>query len=1530
MTTDKKRQITVFVSSSLSHEKSRLRIKKALESRNEELAQGDSPIEIQCKLHEFDGKSGITPGVPSQEFINAFAEGCNAFILYAGDFIGEFTCNEYEYALANMRRNYHFIFVVYNPKDKVVKQPKTEYYSWEEFRTKYLKPDPSLEYYHKQTTPDTLERTFGEIRDEMINCSLVPLSPADMDYGRMLSSMQQRYRQSGTFYLHRGIDNDVEAFLKNKESFFGIVTGMSLAGKTRVVIENLKKLSPEGLKIHYLSSDAEAKTIFGELNFKTQFPKELRHILFIDEIDSWVNDSGNNILLERFAELCQFATVHPGALTVIATMHTSFPDFIDNLRKTASSALWLDRIVEMPILPMSLSEVWTEYRKLKILNQIRDFDTRRIREGLPLGALFIDLGRLQNIYNTLVRRDRYAKLVFDAIKTVWLWKNKSRNDPSFLLDFINGAGYLRNKIDDDKLLDTLKLLMELISIREDEFSLDYTYETEDVLVDEVFRFMGQTDDNADECYSRAVDRIIAYIDKYQPDNRFECFSKLCMRIRRRTNMPGLYIYTVGQISARYPLEQLKGYKEEIAMMDGLTQDCVRRWFGELVHCAVEQGDIDESRHLYEVSCRNFDGDFSDWVLAVVLSVPENREYYRPTVCPAGKIAPALRKTRSSSLLAQLIDMTDYYDALDVFSEADFDTMVKATISKDAYNDLLFEKKLKSIVSSCFCPLLYKATSFSQFQTALFYLEAKNGSREKFEIFKSKADMLFEFIRPKAWMIFSDAITSFDLPKVFDYLVDVQVPDGREYDILRLNKGLAMNSLLKPMQLVNAIAAWNKMGALRDSYTLMTMIDKCPDFAMAFAFTDALRMDNDKIKLSQDFANKLIDTTATKAELAECQKQLQRLGFISEDDVSRADKLGVPPCWLNGEEVAVSSLVQKEFLVLETIVKLMKLTRPTTEGLIRQDSTLCSFIKRRDVNFEYAYNILYIPNDIVTLPEQAYMQSQPVAISILINKAKKPEDLDWVHATIEKLIQDANPGEGILHKDHNIISMYLRNARIVNTYDDGLAFIKRIETKTGSRLKSAFIDRCLLNLLWRYDRYVDMSTKIEITNHYIMERTADPRKDLRALISKRNYKIDNSQHNLCDISCLSDVEPFPYIDADGRWSIREYERYDFLINMMNHRFMHPVSLKNLLAILANAAMKNPDGILSYKNKCKKLLDRANKTGLFIDHESMVFVRSLMEKAFGSKEFEEALIAITGDYSIYKDLFYQLHDKSKEGITIEEANTRIRKFEKDKSFRLPKTSGYYDAVIDCLTKDESQTVDSLLKYRSENIPADVPLTQEQKYFMMHKVRSVDDLEKLRSVFGKLPEGWQETMITVLKGLDFESEERRKLVRHILGLEGDSNLMSKPLYDVRRYPASLSIGIYVKLPKVGFESLKNFVTVNHLELDDLAFQFFALKVSNTEQLRAMESLEGFRWTNHVAAPLVSSINDKARGKVLAAVIDEIRSRLLPELKDIHRKEMLEKGKQKLHKECSKIYRSVSYSSSKEQVQFAELCWDIINHNP
>lgn len=600
-----KRCITVFLASSLKHSAERELIERVLEEEN------SASLEIKAHLHEKDGKMYLRGGDDSQAIINAEADAQSAFMLLAGDRIGEKTIEEFENAVEHTDFTHHFIFVVH-ARGLMLENGKL---TWEEFDRQHLHRG-KIQYYETETVSDnaSLEKTVRKIRRQLRDSSLVPLRPSELDYGRMLSSRQKLYRRShGMPYIRRDVDKELAQCLHNGSlGTLTIITGTSLAGKTRAVINMMQQADEESTTIHFLrGTDLSAPDLLMGINPAGQFGKEGTHLLFIDEIDELLtkDPSRRRELQLKLFEICQYAFDYrendSRHIHVIATATSDFNRLVKEIDCNAEP--WHKEIRNIHIRPLSGEELKSIILYLRSLNLLSS--TTPVRDGKPLGSLFVDMYRMRNIYNGLMSGEgsMLRKVIIDAVKTLWIWKRRHRGDFDRLVDFINGA-YDRSTVATDISADEVKkALLDMpafFHVVETAVG-QYEFSVEDVFVEDLFNYeisgvMPRTGAllSAETAENRAVARIANYILKRHRDSQYMSLSKLVVRLSSLGQGDKLSAKLISNITDRIlPLEKVCGSSEPIGPMAPEGYDWVNCWLRHIaLHTANDKSLDTAERH----------------------------------------------------------------------------------------------------------------------------------------------------------------------------------------------------------------------------------------------------------------------------------------------------------------------------------------------------------------------------------------------------------------------------------------------------------------------------------------------------------------------------------------------------------------------------------------------------------------------------------------------------------------------------------------------------------------------------------------------------------------------------------------------------------------------------------------------------------------------------------------------------------------------------------------------------------------------
>lgn len=514
-----KNVIKIFLSSSLKLKEERMAFLETFK------AAEDDDTQFEVYAHEINGVMRIVSGSDSQTAINAAALGCDAFITYAGDRIGNATIEELLHELADAKSLFKFIYVLHQPGLVTDAMQGDGYVDWNEFYCQNMR-DGQIKYYENELPRLTAENA-DERREECLNnirakaaviarelrSKRVPeLYPAMLNYSKVISQGQSSYRKALDFYFHRSVDDSIREVLCPKvasddsktPAVLTIVSGTSLAGKTRAVTEALKRM-PADTHIHILPFNERAEQNLMSINPELQFGNNSRNILFVDDLHKLLDTDSKSEVPGKFMEICRFAETNPGRLHIVATSIYSTSELIKILRRFCTADSWLNKVATIEIEALSQEEVMQVLRQLRRKGKLESLGKIKMRaSSVPLGSLFIDLSRMQNYYSGAIDKHEMLALLFDAIKTLWLWKRRSRGDLGLLLKFISEAykDCLDEALTRDRLIELLRLIPGFVMLTG---RFKWKMIIEEILVNEVFQF--EVSENIDN----AIARLVGYI-----------------------------------------------------------------------------------------------------------------------------------------------------------------------------------------------------------------------------------------------------------------------------------------------------------------------------------------------------------------------------------------------------------------------------------------------------------------------------------------------------------------------------------------------------------------------------------------------------------------------------------------------------------------------------------------------------------------------------------------------------------------------------------------------------------------------------------------------------------------------------------------------------------------------------------------------------------------------------------------------------------------------------------------------------------
>lgn len=1285
------RKINVFLSSSLKHTKARDIIKNAFEHPAVDDRTSNEDVIFTVYRHEYNGETGIVKRVNSQYFISAEADAHHVFVLYVGDCIGHYTLKEFKEALHSDNWNYKFIYVLHNPDDILKRDPSKphDYYmEWADFEKEYMTGENGAIYFEDQKSLPELKEDILNIRSRLASMCLIPISPQQLKYQQVVPSEQKIYREKAFDYIQReDVDHALgEAFSLTGDSFtrpLTIVSGMSLAGKTRSVVHALRQLPASGFRIHFLRGlSTSSVDLLNNLNLKKQFYENWHHVLFIDEFTrllSFHDEKGmqSEKLKHKFFELMNFAHANPSRLTVVGTTTESYESVRDGILRLANSEEWTERIEKVEVPTMSAQFMLNLFRRLRCQNKVSKDMLNSIKDGMPLGALFIDLRSLKReyelLYNPKTRTQDtlYLRCIFDGIKTVWMWRIHQRANIDLLLDFINNG----NHIPTDRQL-TEKKFVSLIAetdlnkfIRKQESADGWTpeYFTEQILVDEIFTFL--TPQNGEDPKICALRRLVDFILEFHDTEKYEYLHKLVNHIKPTKTLPTQreYSFALEYIESKLSLEKIL----EHHLHDMQGSDGSKDW-AELLASHIVRGHI--HRDGFEKALRQINqGSGSDMtdrqgaldrshsILAVFVEMATSAEDWdmlQPSLfSPGGSgLRPDIQASNSMELLCNLVDRLEFEDALSLFQTVDVKRIINRRFG-NTESDENIRKREGSIICRMVNSLLLKATCRAMLLQILEAMESKNkeanaGDPCRWFDFDDKLNLYLKFIQKHTWLKMSENITSFDLPALFDLVIELELP--KETGAVRpllLRKVEILNYLLKPMSFFPAAERWNKMADIRDSFTLRTMLEKCKDYPVARTFYDQFFTIGfgKKTESSPLFLNILVKSMSMREDIMEILPLYRRFGVLEEAKPGVLDRYemifdvrdkftGRPDKYLLG------SLMDKDadMLPYDKKVEMLRASRDDSQP---REIEAISKIVRSAPDFNTAEDILFGDTklDFISEDERLMLRKSSFGLTNLCEKVSSRDEAAKCESHLRRELMEAKK-EGTLDslldvENASILNAVLNNSYIVESYEEAIQKINELTEFAGFDPTNNFSTSKLCKVAAARGPQ-DMSDRIKLVNSLIIRHHLLPRKNMRQMTRNRfitQFKLlrRKKEPMILPYDELWKESLFPIADTSGKWAEKSETLYGWTVNMMENRFLHPGVFDSIIKSMAKnmtTCSDNAESIALFRH----LVRKAQESSMSLNHDSMVKCRKFLKQA----NVDVDLRSITADYSITKDLISML--------------------------------------------------------------------------------------------------------------------------------------------------------------------------------------------------------------------------------------------------------------------------------------------------
>lgn len=1347
-------------------------------------------IKFEVYAHEENGVMSIISGSDSQESINAVALGHEAFITYAGDKIGNATIDELMHELDNAKSLFRFIYVLHQPGLVNEEMEGSNYPSWQEFYDKYMQ-DGKIKYYETELPKPAAkgksarqEESLHNIRvkaaaiaRELRNKALPEVYPPMLDYSRVISAGQSNYRRALEFYFPRNIDDKIrESISCENPAALTIVSGTSLAGKTRAVTEALKTL-PESTHIHILQFDEHASDNLARINPEYQFRKEFHNILFIDDLHSLLETDSNAPHL--IMALCRFAASNPGRLQIIATSILCADDILSALRPLCTGDSWLQKCVTIDIGPMQRQEILQMVRQLRRKGKIDIPTLPSFRmSNVPLGAIFVDLGRMRNYYGEALRRDYMLCFVFDAIKTLWLWKVKSRSDTGTLLEFINGAyaDELEEPLSRRELIGLIRLIPEFAMLTG---GLKPKMVIEEILVNEVFRF--EASGNIDN----AIKRIISYISRNEMP--LKAFTKLVDRLER-SGQASIADNVVAAVRNLYPDDRLPNVTETEPSMGECPLDWVDTWRGAAARSLIRRNDASALRAMVPADPKAAGRSYHS-LLATVISEERGHSAEMSATLNGmlgtdGMPAAELLDTPVVSLVSEFLYALPFDKSLQCFARVDFRRMTLNSTPAGSEDEFV-SQKIYGHLSAALKAILSRTESPEQVEKVMAELYAHN-ERLSRRIFSCDAEAWFRVARGSAWQAVGQNIPEANVPLFFNRLLTIDIPPAHPLKAeLTTAKAAILNGLTGHMDEHDARDAWMRMGPLRDNFTLTAILKRLPDFATAKGFVDEyLESESGRdAKVNIYVLNALLNTCKTASDTEECRKLFVKNGLLAPDtalgDISDEYTQGI---LLKSDSVSFDEKLR----ILRTHKEESKVRNIHTTGKIIQHAP----------DYESARTIIYGETDVVNENEQMALQSSALVLSWLMKKVDSEHSATDARNILDDVRRRELNGESptlmYCHPDANLLSETVKNRFLCPTVSDAVDFLKSVKSDFPE-LPENLIPMCNIEERMLEDEYPALSDKtIAFANRLLLENPDAPIEIRRRLVKNRFYGRPSIPRNapFPDFSGL-----YPMFNESGTMELRSSDSLSFAMDMLRHGIMHPFMMTD---IVRHVIDKSQDA----EEKLRYITAQAKKWKIYVDHKAYISLRDTVMR----RGLNADLLPLTHNYSIIKELTIRLH-KSKNNprpLSVRAAFAMIRDYEIKTGSQLYLSQRFMDAVVKGLTSERGAHFNKVLDSIRELLPEYFEYNGYVTYFLAHLVRHISNFIELRKLMpsGCLQANFYESLVSAMSKCT--EANRREIAEAVLqelefslkeGIRPKSSYIIAILHNTGRFALQECLGFLKK---------------------------------------------------------------------------------------------------------------------------------------
>lgn len=417
-------QHKIFVASSLTLEEVRKTVDDVVDGFNK---NENVPIKFQCIRFETCSEIlQVADKQDAQRQIDALLCDCSIFFLVIDETIGDITRYEFELALSRFRSGmmpyYLFIFKKKSTEGGSVIEGGYKYENLlDDYGMKVHKADmlgnlvPHLKVYDIPFTNQ------GDLRQrvlEQLGRLQGKLPPKGSKLGKHLvkddfySDVLRKDRFPDHFY-YRPIDDDLRK--KMERCKMVLVTGYSLSGKTRSVMEALKEVEDGWV---YAIGD-KTDNLLGKMELLKRYMQVADHLklyIEIDNLDQHLDVDESDAFLEAFGDLINvIMDGDNGTIVVTASNY-------DSINECLQLEDYTDRFFHIRMPKQSPSEL------RKAVKWFRSCGVETIAETNSgfnqIGALFVNLDKLKSLYKSYLKKDEtIRRSILKSIKAQSIWRS---------------------------------------------------------------------------------------------------------------------------------------------------------------------------------------------------------------------------------------------------------------------------------------------------------------------------------------------------------------------------------------------------------------------------------------------------------------------------------------------------------------------------------------------------------------------------------------------------------------------------------------------------------------------------------------------------------------------------------------------------------------------------------------------------------------------------------------------------------------------------------------------------------------------------------------------------------------------------------------------------------------------------------------------------------------------------------------------------------------------------------------------------